>query len=111
MAVRTKLLASGRNTSATAVVVYTVPLLETAIVKQIVLFNINTTTATTLQLLMDTAANNQTVWAELAMASRLHLRLDMWQVLQPGMEIALANTAAVGVNYWISGTELEGVAD
>jgi hypothetical protein len=111
MAVRTKQLASGRSTSATPAVVYTVPAGETAIVKSWNLFNINATTGTLVQILVDTATNNQTVYTEINMAARTRVAELAWLVLPPGAEIAISNSAAVGVNFWISGTELEGVAD
>lgn len=111
MAVRTKLLASGRSSSATASIIYTVPADETAILKSIILCNINASTTTTIQIAVDTAANNLTLFWEEGLIARKSLVIEPYLVLQPGMEVSLANAAAVGVNYWVSGVELEGIAD
>jgi len=111
MAVRTKLLASGRSTSSTSAVIYTVPADETAIIKSILLCNINASTTTTIALAVDTAANDKTLAWEEGLIARKSLLIEPYLVLQPGMELALSNSASVGVNYWVSGTELEGVAD
>jgi len=111
MPVRTKLLASGRSSSATSSVVYTVPTDETCIWKFLRLANVSATTSTEVIVAVDTAANNQTTYLRHTLAAQTGAMFDLWQVLQPGMEIAISNVAAVGVNYWLSGSELEGVAD
>lgn len=111
MAVRTKLLTSGRQTSSTASTIYTVPASETCILKSIVLCNINASTTTTIALSVDTASNDKTLFWEEGMMARKTLVIEPYLVLPPGFEIALSNSASVGVNYWLSGSELEGVAD
>jgi len=111
MPVRTKLLASGRSTSATATVVYTVPADETCILKWIRLANVSASTSSEVIIAIDTAANNLTTYQRVTLAAQTGIGIELWQVLQPGMEIAISNVAAVGVNYWLSGSELEGVAD
>lgn len=92
-------------------VVYTVPVGETAIVKAIDVANVNASTATELLIAVDTATNNQTPIMRLGLSALGFDHREMWLVLPPGSEIAVSNSAAVGVNFWISGTELEGVAD
>lgn len=111
MAVRTKQLASGRSTSSTATVVYTVPAGETAIVKAIDICNINGTTATEVVIACDAGAFNVTAYARIGLSALGFQHLERWLVLPPDAEISIHNSAAVNVNYWISGTELEGVAD
>lgn len=111
MAVRTKLLASGRSSSSTPSTIYTVPTAETAIIKSIVLMNINASTTTTITLGVDTAANDKTAFWEEGIIARKTLVIEPYLVLPPGYEVNLSNSASVGVNFWVSGTELEGVAD
>lgn len=111
MPVRTKLLTSGRSSSSTASVIYTVPADETAIIKDILLCNINASTTTTIALAADTAANDKTLLWEEGLVARKTLHIVLWLVLLPGYELTLSNAASVGVNFWVSGTELEGVAD
>jgi hypothetical protein len=111
VAVRTKRLASGRITTATATVVYTCPTGETAIVKQIWLFNVNATVSNEVGVLFDLATNAQTPLWEDTLVAREGLWLDLWTVLLPGDRIGLKTSVAGGINFLVSGTELEGLAD
>jgi len=111
MPVRTKLLAAGRVSTATTTVVYTVPAGETAILKSIKLANVNTTTAVTAVILMDAGAFNQTIFQRHFLDANTDDYVDLWVVCPPGCEIAILLNTAIGVNFWLSGTELEGVAD
>lgn len=111
MAVRTKRLASGRITTATATVIYTCPAAETAIVKQIWLFNVNASTPNEVGVLFDVASNAQTPFWEDTLVQREGIWLDIWTVLLPGDRLGLKCSVAGGVNFLVSGTELEGLAD
>ena len=110
MAVRTTLLASGRRTDATLAVVYTCPDGTTTILKDVTLFNVSTSASITVLVAMDAGAFNQTPWFETTLAPRARAHLETWSVLLPGMEIAVRGDVAGSCNYWLSGTELEGVA-
>lgn len=111
MAVRTKLLASGRRTDSSLATVYTVPEGETCIVKRIVIVNLSTTTSATYLIAMDAGAFDNTLWREEGLAARKSADIDTWQVLPPGSTIAIQGPGTPAINFWISGTELEGVAD
>lgn len=111
MAVRTKLLGSGRMTGPVTHTAYTCPAGETAILKWITVVNINASTTTTVILTMDAAGADKTRYHTFVLEPNQEAHLDLWQVLHPTMELGFQVSAAVGVNYWISGTELEGTAD
>lgn len=111
MPVRTKLLASGRLTTSSLVLVYTVPTGETTIVKRLVLANLSTSASALVTVAMDATGFDRTMWLEDTLQSRKTINMETWQVLAPGFEIALQGPGTPAVNYWISGTELEGVAD
>jgi hypothetical protein len=110
LTVRTTLLASGRRTDATLAVVYTCPDGTTAILKRLVAMNISTTVTLDFLVALDAGAFNQTPWFEQAIAPRARVSLDTWQVLLPGMEIAIRGDVDGSINYWLSGTELLGIA-
>ena len=110
MAVRTELLAAGRRTDATSVVVYSTPDGKTAILKRVILFNLSTSAAITPLILIDAGTFNQTVWWEGTLPARGRLSLDTWQVLPQFYELAIRGDVAGGCNYWFSGTELAGVS-
>jgi len=111
MAVRTKQLAAGRVTTTTAVGVYTTPDGETTILKSVAVQNLNTGTATVLILLATVPGIGVSTLARIPLAALESVYLDRWIVLQPAQVLQLQLTVAVGVNFWLSGTELEGVAD
>lgn len=111
MAVRTKQLASGRRVDNTLGVVYTVPADETAIVKTVRLVNLSTSTAAVVIVAMDAGAFDNTLWLEQSIGPRAYIEVLTWTVLPPGATIAVQGPGTPAVNYWISGTELEGVAD
>lgn len=110
MAVRTTLLAAGRRTDATLAVVYTCPDGTTTILKELVAFGVSTSATVDFLVAMDAGAFNQTPWWEGQIPPRGTVRLERWSVLLPGMEIAVRGDVDGGVNYWMSGTELEGIA-
>lgn len=111
MAVRSKLLGSGRATGPVTATIYTCPAGETAILKWLTVVNINASTATSVLLLMDAAGADKTRYHTFQLDPQKEAHLDLWQILDPTMEVAIQVVAAVGVNYWLSGTELEGAAD
>lgn len=92
-------------------VIYTVPPGETAIIKSLGVTNLNASTTVVVFILIDAGAFNQTTFERLTLAPAAHAYRDWWIVLPPGAEVAIQLTEAVGVNFWLSGTELEGVAD
>jgi hypothetical protein len=111
MAVRTKRLAAGRKSTTGVETIYTCPAAETAIIKRVLIHNLNTTTNNLISIVMNLGAfSSTTVWIENFPASRT-VDLDVWWVLGPGDTLQLNQTTAIGTNYLISGTELEGVAD
>lgn len=110
MTVRTTLLAAGRRTDATLAVVYTCPDGTTAILKRVVAFNLSTSATLDFLVAMDAGAFNQTPWFEVSLAPRARVSLDTWQVLLPAMEIAIRGDVDGSINYWLSGTELDGIA-
>jgi hypothetical protein len=111
MAVRTKRLASTRLTGTSVVDIYTTPDGETTILKSVAAQNINGSTATVLVLLMDVEGIGQTTLQRIALGALESVYLDRWIVIPPGGKVSGQLTVAVGVNLWLSGTELEGVAD
>lgn len=111
MAIRTKLLAGGRTTSTSAVVIYTCPDGETAILKSLHLQNLNLTTNVEVIILMDAGAFDKTTFERFNVPASAHVAREWWVVLPAGAEIGLQLSVSQGVNYWLSGTELEGVAD
>lgn len=111
MAVRTKRLASGRVSVDTSVVLYTCPAGETCIIKSITLFNVNSSVANVVAILHDLGSNLQTPTWEDTIAARKSFYLERWQVLLPGERLGLKCSVAGGINYLVSGTELEGLAD
>ena len=111
MAVRTKLLTSGRATGPVVATIYTCPDGETAILKWLTVFNVNLSTTTDVLLTMDVAGVNLTSYHRFVLVAGKGDMLGLYQVLHPGMEVAIQVVAAVGVNYWLSGAELEGTAD
>lgn len=111
MAVRTKRLASTRLTGTTAVDIYSTPDGETTILKSLAAVNINGSTATVLILLMDVTGIGQTTLQRIPLAALESVYLDRWIVIPEEGKLSAQLTVAVGVNLWVSGTELEGVAD
>lgn len=111
MAVRTKLLASGRLSSTTTTTVYTCPSAETAIMKRIHIANVSTTDTRIITVGADATGFDKTFYSEHTLAPRASIDLETWLVLLPDMEFTLRSDGTTSVNYWLSGTELEGVAD
>jgi hypothetical protein len=111
VAVRTKQLASGRMVDAVLTTVYNVPVGETAIVKHIDACNLSNSATAKVTLAMDVTGFDRTLFHEETLAARGSLHLDTWLVLPPGAEIAVQGPGTPAINFWISGTELEGVAD
>lgn len=111
MAVRTKLLAAGRRSDATTVVVYTCPDGETCILKDVRLVNLSATEVLNIVVGMDAATFNQTLWGDFTIGTRQTIHLEVWHVVPAGAEITVRGDVKGSCNYWLSGTELEGVAD
>lgn len=111
MAVRTKLLASGRLASTSTVVIYTTPADETTIVKRLNIGNASTTDTRIITVGADATGFNQTFFAEFTVGTRGFIDHDLWLVLPPGFEFTLRSDGTTNINYWLSGTQLEGVAD
>lgn len=111
MAVRTKRLASGRKSTTGTTTIYTCPASETAIVKRITLWNVNATTNNLVTVVADVeGVALTTIWQQNFPASS-GVDLEVWWVLGPADRLGLNLSTAIGLNYLISGTELEGVAD
>lgn len=110
MPVRTKRLAAGISGAAGAFgVVYTCPANETTIVKEVMLSNalvvssrfiLNATAGAAAVTVIDMPTSAGQAWRE-----------TMWFVMQPGDTLSVYSAVAAAVRYWISGTQLEGVAD
>lgn len=111
MAVRTKLLAAGRLSTTTTVTVYTTPADETAIVKRLHIANVSATDTRTITAGADVPGFDKTFYWEDTLMPRKSVDVETWLVLPPGYEFTLRSDGTTSVNYWISGTELEGVAD
>lgn len=112
MAVRTDKLASGRlvaTVPALSTAVYVCPAGRTAIVKTIALWC--PTVAVTPPVQLDPLSTiSVTIWRP-ALGANDPQRLETWQVLQPGERLLINQPANAGeIRYWISGTELDGVA-
>jgi hypothetical protein len=111
VAVRTKRLAAGRKSTVATETIYTCPAGETAIIKRILLYNLNASTNNLISILLKLGAFTETtVWQQNFPASS-GVDLDVWWVLGPGDTLGLVQSTAIGTNYLISGTELEGIAD
>lgn len=110
MAVRTKQLATGTITNANATL-YTAAADETTILKYVTLFNPSATTATRVRVRLVTPGGTRLLFFP-NMAAQEMLRHDVWVVMNPGDAIdGFSALAANNVEYTLSGTELEGVAD
>lgn len=110
MAVRSEQFAAGRRTDATLAVVYSVPDGKTAILKDLVFFNLSTSATVEVLVAIDAGTFNQTVFFEQTLSARQRVRLEAWTVLPPFAEIAVRGEASKSFNYWISGAELLGVS-
>jgi len=111
VAVRTKLLAAGRRTDSTLATVYTVPAGETAIVKEVTVTNLSGSASALVTIALDAGAFDNTLWMEFVIAPRVFRRESMWMVVPAGATIGVQGPGTPNINFWISGTELEGVAD
>lgn len=111
MAVRTKQLASLRLTTTSSVDVYTTPDQETTILKSVAAQNLNSGTSTVLILLAEVPGIGQTTLRRIPLAALESVYLDLWFVVPNSTKLSAQLTVAVGVNVWLSGSELEGVAD
>lgn len=110
MPVRTKRLFAGTSPAAnTLAVVYTGPADETTIVKDIRIYSESAAPQLARILLRSGAADVFIVYNGLNQASLL--ALSPWIVLMPGDQILLLSDQFPGFRVWISGTQLEGVAD
>lgn len=110
MPVRSELLAAGRRTDATLVVVYSTPDGDTTILKSLRLFNVSTSATIDVLVAMDAGSFNQTPFLEVQLLPRKHYYEDLWVVLPPFAEICVRGDVDGGCNYWFSGAELLGVS-
>lgn len=110
MAVRTKQLANGVATT-TLTTIYTCPAGETCIVKEIHFYNPvgGATTALFFRALI--GGNARGVFIQSGLAANTGSWVDMWLVLQAGDQLQVSATPSSAVQFIVSGTELEGVAD
>lgn len=109
MAVRTKLLAEGATPNVFTTI-YTCPAGETAILKNIHCFN-PAGGATELVEIQFNASGTNRVLERASMPVQTIFAFDTWIVIPAGATMRIRSTPNGGVNYWFSGTELEGVAD
>lgn len=113
MAVRTKKLVAIAPAGAGLAVVYTVPASETTIVKEARIFNASAANRTVV--LRATSNSPGTVTVDLipttVLAAGASLTLaDAWHVLAAGDTLSF-DSGGSNCRLWVSGTELEGVAD
>ena len=113
MAVRTKQLGGTNNVGTTSAVIYTVPSGETTIIKEVSVYNRHSTTAAILTLGRGSSAadtNNGTFLRE-SIGPFEAKRFPMWMVCAAGVPISAKANNATSLSVYMSGTELEGVAD
>lgn len=114
MAVRSKQLVAARvGNGATIMPIYTVPSGETTLLKSLAARN-RSGAARVLKLTWRTSAGAGNQWFELAMAAGATHYVDLWLVMQEGDVLSQSGTAGDGTDsffLWLSGSELEGVAD
>lgn len=111
MAVRTKRLAAGLNgTAAVGKTVYTCPAGETTIVKDVRLFA-RLSAVPTVKVYALSGAGTFVACLNRALADQEAAQFQGFIVLAPGDRILVEASVTDGIAYWVSGTELEGVAD
>lgn len=108
MPVRTKVLA-GATATTTLTAIYTCPDGETAILKSITSAK-TAAGAVSMDLTILRDGTSRVVWREQHPVTSSVTYHDVWIVLQPG-DVLRAQTDSGTCNLWLSGTELEGVAD
>lgn len=108
MAVRTKHLARAAAT-ATLAAIYTVPAGETTILKSVSLAKV-AAGAVSLDLTILSAGVVTVVFREQFPVVSTVVHREFWIVMQPG-DVLRAQTDTGTATLWLSGTELEGVAD
>lgn len=109
MAVRTKCLAAVKKAAAGIAVMYTCPAGETVIVKEVAFYNAGAATQT-YSAGFRRAGLPDIYWHSASAASGGVGISSRWSVLLPGDQIVM-NSSGVDMCVWISGTELEGLAD
>jgi hypothetical protein len=110
VAVRTKQLANGVATT-TLTTVYTVPAGETCILKSLAAYNPTGGATTALFLRAVIGGNNRGLLLLPGMAANSSLYGEVWIVLMAGDSLQISATPSSAVQFVLSGTELEGVAD
>lgn len=108
MGVRTKVLAAVSPTS-TLTAIYTCPDGETAILKSASLAKL-AAGAVSLDLTILRGATSRVVWREQFPIAGTVVYREFWIVMQPA-DVLRAQTDTGTATLWLSGTELEGVAD
>ena len=110
MAVRTKVLGYGQQAVAGTYLAYTCPAGETAIVKEALLYRGTTGAAGSVQLRLGAVGLPSTpLWVATLNAGE-SIRLELWTVMVPTNTLSVTVVGNGPVNWWISGTELAGVA-
>lgn len=111
MPVRTKRLAVGTSGAAsTFVTIYTAAAGETVIVKEVQIVPI-AAGANRIQLACLSGGGVSVPLYDASPSQDSTVQLTRWTVLQPGDKLVLFSVVAAACRYWVSGAELEGVAD
>lgn len=108
MAVRTKVLAAASATT-TVTTIYTCPSSETAILKTISASKL-AAGAVSMDLSILRSGVSRVVFREQFPVTSTVVNREVWIVLMPGDELRAATDTGTAT-LWLSGTELEGVAD
>lgn len=108
MAVRTKELGTAKNPGAGVLAtVYTCPAGKTAIIKE---YLVQASGSVSFQSVIARGATNYT-FAIHTVTTTTFLRVPCWTVLEPGDILKVVwTTANASHSFWMSGTELDGVA-
>ena len=113
MAVRTKQLGGTNNIGTASSVIYTVPSGETTIIKEVSIYNRHATNPVTVTIGRGAAAaatNNGTFIRE-TIQPQTALRISLWMVVAATVQISAIASIATAATVYMSGAELEGVAD
>jgi len=112
MAVRSKQLGGTNNIGTASTTCYTVPSGETTLLKSISLYNRHATTAVTVTIGRGTAgANNNGTMFVVTLQPHTHAYIECWIVLAATVTVQAIASIATAASMYMSGAELEGVAD
>ena len=111
MAVHSKRLASGFSGAANAEpVIYTTPAGRTTIVKDLRVVNAVSSSVTVVLIAQRPDPPGVYLLSQVLATAGAVAGVPLWTVLGPGDMLRIRCTQASGVAFWVSGTELEGVA-